>query len=565
MRTLWHSRASLASILLAVCLSAGCSSGSGNGSGEKSAAAEGDDAVAPVHVAFAGGGWRAHTAHAAWTMSLLEDGAYTLNDVFDNVETLSSNSGGTWFLSMLSFTESFRASIEMPGAFENYVSSGGYLGLQRALFDDFQAVQADSNWCPFEQAEPVLYFYCRLASLAGDGALVWTDIVNNVVFQPFGMNRALAESPTLLSDSRQSWATDKSLLIAATMLTERAILAETDVLLDKLYYDAVVRGDGPDQVSVTPVIFASVQDGKAPPPVLSAGGFDVTYKDADLGDSAAAGFSNDALASDDVPVLLATAASSAAVGALASYSVLLDNGYDELTWELAYELADLAVPVRMTAPIEAGTPLPGSVHELASAYFARLADGGYQDNSAVAQLVSFLQANGEATDFEIVAFDNIQALYTPSPGPPAAGAEMGLDIALLFGEGGENQVCAGTGVDRFCVPVPAQQVFTLTRAGVTTPATWSWTSPGAAGPTLTYTQYQVTTVDNPTFNLKAGSGGLLHVFTSVWPAADTAPWNGASDFDAYEAMLEAIRAGLQADNKQGLNYLRAALSGGANL
>tara|TARA_R110002072_G_scaffold4245_3_gene29975 strand:+ start:18207 stop:19901 length:1695 start_codon:yes stop_codon:yes gene_type:complete len=562
MRIHWPFTTLLASVSLTVVLSAGCSSGSG--SQQEAAARPDDDAVAkPVHIALAGGGWRAHTAHAAWTMSLLDDGAFTLSDVFGNVETLSSNSGGTWFLSMLVFSDSFRAMIEMPGALENYASPSGYLGLERQLFDDFQAVQVDANWCPFEQSQPVLYFYCRLASLAGDGALVWADIVKNVVFEPFGMNRALEESPTLLSGTRQSWATGKSLLIAATMLTDRVILTETDLLLDKLYYDAVLQGEGPAQVNVTPVTFASVRSGVAPPPVLSAGAFAVSYKDADFGDSAGAVFSNDALASGDVPVLLATAASSAAVGTLASYSVLVDNGYDDLTWELAYELSDLAVPVTMQAPIAAATSLPKSVHELAASNVARLADGGYQDNSAVAQLASFLQASGEADGFEIVAFDNVQALYTPPPGVATAGAAMGLDIALLFGEGEDRQVCAGTGEDKFCVTVPAQQVFAPAQPGVTTPATWSWTSPGAAGPTLSYTRFEVTTVDNPTFGLTAGSTGVLHVFTCVWPTADTAPWNGASDFDAYAAMLAAIRAGLQADGSAGLAYLREALSGSA--
>ena len=564
MRLFGADRAARLPLLLAMLWFAGCSSdGSDNLSGQTTADA-GADENTPVHVAFAGGGWRAHTAHAGWLMSLLDDGAYTVNDVFDNVETLSSNSGGTWFLSMLTYSADFRASVEGPGAFANFISPQGYLGQQRALFDDFEAAPVAFNWCPFQQSEPLLYFYCRLASLAGSGALVWTEIVNNIVFEPFGMNRALEQSPTLLSSDRQNWAADKSLLIAATMLTDQAILTET-YTLDELYYTAVLSGSGPQQQNVTPVTFASVGSDRTPPPVLSAGAFKLTYKDADWGDSAEAEVMNSELSADNVPVLLATAASSAAVGALASYSVLEANGYDDFTWQLAYELSDLAVPVKLGAPITAAGELPLTVHELAASTFARFADGGYQDNSAVAQLVSFLQSNDAGADFQLVAFDNVQGLYTAPSGTIPAGAEMGLDIALLFGEGGQTQVCAGTGSDEFCVSVPAQQVFALAAPDTTTPATWSWTAEGATGPTLSYTQYEVVTVDNPTLGVVGGTQGTLHAFTCVWPTADTAPWNGASDFDAYEAMLNAIRTGLQADNSEGLQHLRDALSGTGSL
>ena len=177
----------------------------------------------------------------------------------------------------------------------------------------------------------------------------------------------------------------------------------------------------------------------------------------------------------------------------------------------------------------------------------------------MAQLVSFLQANGQAANFQIVAFDNVQEQYSPSTGEMAAGAPVGVDTALLFGAGNQSQVCAGEGSDTFCVSVPVQQVF-ASAPFTDTPATWQWSSAGATGPTLSYTQYAVTTVENPTFGLAAGSEGVLHVFTCIWPGADTAPWNGSSDFDAYEAMLAAIHTGLQANGGEGLDHLRSALT-----
>lgn len=545
--------ASFAPLSLLICLLASCSSGSSD-------TPMVPEDVTAVHVAFAGGGWRAHTAQAGWTMSLLDDGANTLEYVFENVQTLSSNSGGTWFLSMLVYSSAFRSSIEEQGAFENYITPNGYLGQERALFENFGAVSVDPDSCPFEESDPVFYFYCRLAALVADGNLVWTDMVNGIVFKPFDMNLELEESPTLLSDPRQTWAIDKSLLTAATMLTNHAVLTESAIVFDKLYYDATLAGGGPVQMSVTPVTFSSLPAGKTPPPFLRAGTFDVVYADADFSDSAGAGFMNPS-PSDSIPVLLATAASSAAAGALASYSILLANGYDELTWELANVLSDLAVPLQLTSPLEGGSPSGLSLDELAGVNFARLADGAYLDNSAVAQLVSFLQVNNEATDFQIVSFDNVQTLYTPSADGAETPARVSNDIALLFGEGGKNQVC--TGADEFCFSVPARQIFS-SEPLTSTASTWDWTSRGADEPTLIYTRYRVTTVDNPTFGLTAGSQGVLHVFTCSWPSAQSPPWNGESDFDAYEAMLAAIRAGLQANGNEGLDHLRAALAGEIN-
>lgn len=542
--------AGLISMSLALCMSANCGP-------DRDSEPPGDEVprpTTPVHVAFAGGGWRAHTGHAAWTMSLLDSGAETLDDVFGNVQTLSSNSGGTWFLSMLAYSQAFRASVELKDAFANYVDQG-YLGQERRLLEGSEAV--DSEFCSLFDDHPYLHFYCRLASVAGGEGVVWTDIINKVVFEPFGMNDELAA--TRLGDARQSWADDKSLLMAATLLTDEAVLTEND-FLDKLYYNAKLTASGPKQVNVSPVTFSSVSSGKSSPPFLAAAGFDVHYtENADIDPAHASNTFEDPLPNDQVPVLMATAASSAAAGAVASHQVLVDNDFD-LAWQIAYVLSDLAVAFELTQPIAHASPEERTVDELAKSKFARLADGGYLDNSGIAQLVRFLQANGASTSFQIVAFDNVQQAFTPTGG----GAAVGIDIAYPFGKGlgpGGDRLCVGTSTDQICVTVPDQQIFGADALGGTT-AIWSDTpDPTKPGYELIYTRYAVTTVDNETLGVTAGSQGILHAFTCVWPDADTGPFNGASDFDAYAAMLDGIRTALEAEGGQGLKYLRAALAG----
>src|SRR5690349_19136524 len=67
--------------------------GLGNGCHKAETNTPNPTATAPppkVHVAMSGGGWRAHTAHAGWTISLLKNGGRNLQDAFANVSTISS-------------------------------------------------------------------------------------------------------------------------------------------------------------------------------------------------------------------------------------------------------------------------------------------------------------------------------------------------------------------------------------------------------------------------------------------------------------------------------------------
>lgn len=363
---------------------------------------------------------------------------------------------------------------------------------------------------------------------------------------------------TVLGDARQDWATDKSLLMAATLLTDKVVL-DSGFIRD-VYYDAMLSGSGyGEEIDVYPVMFASVEAGKTTPPFLSAGAIDITYAATDDPIEPLPVNIMDSLSSDSVPVLRAAAASSAAVGATASYGVLRANFEPEelLLWEAAYEFSELAVSFKLTSPLEGGTP-KGSPGDVADDKFARLADGGYVDNAAVAQLVSYLQANDEASDFQIVAFDNVTTLFSPQNTTQANPLSVSVNFAILFWEG-PKEACCASGV---CVQVPARKVFDVVAPGTFegTKPIWSWTDPSVGGG-LTYTQYKVKTFDNPAFGVKAGSQGVLHVFTCVWPDAGTAPEDGARDFNAYEAMFAAIGDGLTSKGNEGLNHLQGALAG----
>jgi hypothetical protein len=523
-----------------------------------------------VHVAFSGGGWRAHSAHAGWILSLLEGGSKKLEDVFAHVGTVSSNSGGSWFSTMLMYSNDFVTAIEAKNAINTWAVTGkgatGWLGQQQYLFD-----QADCHSLSGDK-----FTACVFGYYSGDDATYWHKVVEDLVFADYPI-------AVPLSGKRQTWAEDKPLLLAATMLTTEAVLGEEGG--DKQYYQAclspstpVLNGDsgascsdgtGATTPDVTPVTFSSMPSGSTftAPPFLPAAGAGTNGLHFNLGYTENA-FSSPAtvrttienpLANDLVPVMTAAAASSAAAGFAASGVVSGD-------WEESYQASDEAVNFQLAGNLHHVVADGMKVNALAAAKIVQIADGGPVDNSGVAQLVSFLQLNNEADGFNIVAFDNVQELYTPG----GNAANVGIDIAYLFGEGlwQGNQVCAGANGSGPCITVPNLQIFELHPLTSSHDLTWCAAAKDNSPPKLVheliYTKYTVTTTDNPTLGVTAGTTGTLHAFTCAWSDADTSPQDNTQDgdFKTYADMLSFINVGLQhidAKGQTGLKYLHDAL------
>lgn len=532
-----------------------------------------------AHVAFAGGGWRAHSGHSGWTLALLEDGSKTLDDVFTNVDTISSNSGGSWFSTMLVYSDSFVDAIQANDAAQTWGDEGpkapGWLGQQQYLFDQAKDCQV------LEDEE---FLACVFDKYTGsiDNATYWYKVIEDLVFK----NNPISGP---LSGTRQGWAADKPLLLASTMLTAEAVLGDRG--LDQQYYQACISpstpdlngdkgascsGAGDDPPEVTPVTFSSLPGGSklTAPPFFSALGPGRSGSLFNLGYTEDSSFFSpptqmttvgNPLASDQTPVVTAAAASSAAAGFGASYAVTGD-------WEVSYAASDEALNFQLAGGLKHVVADGMSVKDLAKGKIVQIADGGAVDNSAVAQLVGFLQQNQQADGFQIVAFDNVQETYPAGGGTGGSGQSptVGIDIANLFGEGlwKGDQICSGPNGTGYCVTAPSLRIFDP--AALTTPsqATWSAAASDNSPPSviheLIYTKYAVQTVDNPTFGITKGTTGTLHAFTCVWTGAATAPENKTKDgdFDAYDAMFDFIQTGLKVSDgsgKTGLEYLQEAL------
>jgi hypothetical protein len=531
--------------------------------------AGGDQSTVETYMAISGGGWRAHTAQAAWTMGLLRAARDTspspesvnLGTVFGSVSGISSNSGGSWFNTMLAYSNDFRAAIEDPRAINNYSLTTGYLGKQHATLTDSTCAVLGRS-CG-QSSTRVTCFECNVRRLTNEEYTTWTNVVDHVVFEPYGMAKNLAT--TRLSGTRQTWAAGKSLILAATMLTDNVVVNGWGSL-GEIYYQVTTQPGVPQQFSVTPVAFASLPAGSplAPPDFFLAGDMELKYaSNISWGPpSATANRPNLGLKSD-VLVLAAAASSSAAAGAQASETVEAYQGA-RVPWTDAYEASGLAPGFTFDhdsltpATATNGTP-PKALSE---EEFIRLADGGFLDNSAVAHLINFLQKNKKPT-FNIIAFDNVQQSYAP---PNLAGTQVPVDIAYLFGEGPPNVplkdpksfdptvFCGGTFMFwNLCLKVPLQQVFD-SKPLMTTPASWTHT---CGGNKLSYTKYAVTTVDNPTLGVTGNMKGWLHVFAAIFPDANTTPNRDAADWHEYGRMLDCIYDGMA--NQGGAAWFRRAL------
>ncbi|MEZ4779483.1 MAG: hypothetical protein R2786_08910 [Flavobacteriaceae bacterium] len=512
------------------------------------------ETTSQVHVAFAGGGWRAHTAHSAWVISLLNNGQYTLIDAFANVGTVSSNSGGSWFSTMLFYSQDFVNDIQAPNAYSTWPSTG-WIGKQRNLFDAVTACDDEPDGI---YLECVFDYYTNTNYTGGT---LWKLLVESLVYKDYNLGT------TLLSDPHQSWAADKNLLLASSLLTNAVVLNRDDtVWKNHNYYQACLSPDTPilngDSGSscttarppdVTPATFSSIPNTSsyvaspffaALQPNTQASTFNLGYT-SDYVVSTPPQYAETVtlpLANDSVPVMTAAAASSAASGFGASEHI---TGL----FDLSYLFEDDALSFSLQNNTVAYMDLNGmALQDLASNVTVRLADGGSVDNAAVAQLVRSLQLNNQDQGFNIVAFDNVSSITQPT-----GGANVGIDIASLFGY--PDPLCVNLKLTEYCITTPDLQIFEATPL-YSTPATWSYPE---GKNELVYTAYQVTTLANPAMGITAGSTGTLHAFTCSYPTAATAPLDGDTNFDAYAAMFTFINAGLNDPKNGGMYYLKTAM------
>jgi len=542
----------LISIML---LFAGCSSLTGKDefSANTQNTATPQSVTFPMHVAFAGGGWRAHSGHTGWVASAIDE-AGSLDSAFLNIQTISSNSGGSWFSTMLSYSPAFKSALDKG-------RSSIWLADQKIKFGRHKTESCVIVSVLDEKTATNCILY-------NDFDLKWQDFISDFVLS--GWFPVTPSGPPSLS-SKMTWVNPKSLLLAATLLTHNVVL-DGSKAGDKSYYwicnilavpilkeEDVTdwKNDGdkggfcnpkvnpsihptpPIYADTIPVTFSHVSNGAAPPFLqslnskLASESYNVGYtKNMFSGAPLDKAILQNPLDSSQVKVINAAAASSAAAGFVASEDVVpISTG----KWEQAWIASDLALSFSLEASTVKQVVAPTSFSELHTQKIVRLADGGVVDNTGIAQLVSYLQASNPTGTFSIVAFDNYLHGY----------GKNGLSNELQKMLGYDNPTSGKITFQGVTIKIPDLQIFVKSSSSMplskaSSPLILANCKNASSADALYYFNVTVKTKENKVMGIKAGATINLHLFSSS-STAPTAPVKVDNAFNCYNELLLSIK------------------------
>ena len=514
-----------------------------------------------VYLALSGGGWHSHTTHVGWVMGALEgmedDGkSPTLEALTEHVDAISSNSGGAWFLSMLAFSDKFKAQVETYTA-DEYISTG-WLGEQEEIFNEDYINWSDRRTDTSKILED------------------WVDSMRNTVFKPLDLYETL-NTKTLLEAPHLSWAEDKALVFATSLGTGRDLsgtgnMKEAGVILNlsnEYMYDSNGSNVYP-QVGATPVLLTSLGDSdQKRSPSFTAGDFTLTYTD---GDSEITKTYNDDIETGYLSLFAAATSSSAAFGYAATDVSSLGNWVAGAGPGSAILMETNNGAINAAAAeiqYETGTSL---AH--ADAGYMRFFDGGYVDNTSVAYMMKHLQESGLDNNFKIVLFMNDNG--SKSQDCENQDYPVDISVAKLFREWKFTEEYQTTRVLADTLAWAFGLNPRVMSPDIFDSASWdsiqeiyadSRDVPIGDGSdqkeiTLQYRVYNVTTKENTTLGIKAGSTGELHVFTNFMPDATAMPGepggpNIETSFEMYDAMLKTVRKNFRGDEWE---HLKSALN-----
>lgn len=438
-------------------------------------------------LAFSGGGYHALSGGAAWLMGMMERRQdFELANITANVESIGSNSGGSWFMTLASYSPTFLAELETPGEYRRFaapenVPHPSHVGYMVKVWDYISRLSGGCLHVPLSAIAACNAIYPLVSKAVGagfanflfSGSGQWETVVENSVFGKAPKWKYYAElANQKLGSPRNSWTRDKTLVMAGTLLTDAPSLTYY------LYSGGPVVGfvgvqasqaqqeffEGGDHVpGGVPLMLGALRQegGSVPVDLLPGGATTMTYGEWNekfQSSSSTAQLDNAAYESvvPTLPVIHAAAISSAAGGGFIDIQVMKDNanvialnarnaatalnGFAPGFQMVLNEKNAPPQPVmtfhdEVHAKFSSATP-SGLTANMAKNSIIRAADGGLIDNTAVAQMLRHLQDAGGGTiqsGFNIVAFDDFPGVRPDSNGIPLP---TGPDVASLFGLNG---------------------------------------------------------------------------------------------------------------------------------
>ena len=565
--------------------------------------------TAKYYLALCGGGFNTHTMLSGFFSGVLDGlsaaGIGTLDGMMREVDGVSANSGGSWFLTQLAYSKQFKEALESPQGRDSW-NTTGYIGQLKNQLAPITPQAFDSAaWLnknlpiPYYDWNrntilntldtvvlPNLIYYAQLINAAGNIDLnlnsKWIDITKKVVFAPYGMANEL--SSLTLNSQRQDWASNKDLVFAASLVTDKSVLNNQGVLQDKTFTEAMpVNTNAGSYLSSSPFILKSDFSEWYSPPVgvasLTNGPFKLTYTG-----NALWPFTPDPISSQigqdyraNISVLDAASISSSAAAFVASPEILRDM-YKSVTgnnssledaiitpllnqaaWSVGDQLSPLVSLANSQFTTLGGVP-SNSFKDIANSQIVRVGDGGFNETTSCAYMLKDIQkSQGTSSPFDLTLvatsyIDEITGIkmFTSADGQQSA-FTVSQDISKLFGNNdGTNNDPATIKFFNF-MDQPSPKIFKPDAwYGLQAP-TWQYSSGSVSAK---YFDLNVETVDNTTFGIAGGQKGSLHLLWLNNSESNVAPLS-AGTFNEYADNYSVIKDAFA--NQGGLPYVKQAL------
>lgn len=157
-------------------------------------------------VAFAGGGFRAHSIHTGIVSALIKGKG--LQGLFKNVDHLSSNSGGSWFAAQLLHSSKFNKMIEDISASKSFAGEEYMINFIKPMEESFNKITKPLP--PLPIVDTLLDFDSLLGEIvfAIKSGLDWTNFIQRVITSTtddFDPKKSLKDSKSLSWCSGKTW------------------------------------------------------------------------------------------------------------------------------------------------------------------------------------------------------------------------------------------------------------------------------------------------------------------------------------------------------------------------
>jgi len=474
-----------------------------------------------------------------------------------NVGAVSANSGGSFFLTLLGYSETYLDRLQAADAYSTYADETGK-GYFAAVIEHMTSESDGTSFIEaFSRAETPDDVMALIAEAPdADGSQLWQVLIDGEVYLKGntgawrGLYDEIQDKTLNGKGDRNTWADAIPLLFTSSLLTQLPALSQVKDTVLKPKANALVMdypnvGNPP---TAAPMIFAGLGSStslKEPPLLPGGANLPATYVVYTFSNETDANFTP-AQSQAAFPVTHVGAVSAAAAGGVVDIPLMVPKfATTQEAVDFCLDAKDLAPAYTVSSPMAAvaDADVPRTTAALAAQQIVRLADGGFTDNTSATSMMTFLATNELLdNDFDLVIFDDTPVGFLYSTSAPGGDKLFefytGGPVASLFGfkqkwdttsDKYSHLICTSAKSCRlgvlphiFSNGTDADPVYYRTdsngdlepvepaeRLTTTSPQTKEY---NFCGVEVDYIQYAVTTIENSLFNMPAGKKGTLHVF-----------------------------------------------------